>query len=138
MPEFDHSASSFASPEEVWKLLYNPARFTEWWVGMRTAQVGDGEFVFVQEDVPDFPIPHRLETRRDRRSVVISCQLHDLMFEWRLAPGPDGMGTHISVRAEAPENKADILGRQEPAIRASVERLAELAASEPGPPDVGS
>jgi hypothetical protein len=137
MPEFNHSASSLAPPEEVWKLLYDPARFTEWWVGMRTAQIGDGEFVFVQEDLPDFPIPHSLRVRGDRRSVVISCQLHDLVFEWRLAPGPDEMGTSISVHAEAPEDEADVLARQEPAIRASVERLARLAASDAEPPDVG-
>jgi uncharacterized protein YndB with AHSA1/START domain len=129
MPQFEHSTSSAAPPEEVWKLLYDPARFTEWWVGMRTAQVGDGEFVFVQDDVPDFPIPHRLQTRRDRHSVLISCRLHDLVFDWRLAPGPGGAGTRISVHAEAPETKADVLARQEPAIRASVERLAELATS---------
>ncbi len=129
MPVFDHRASSFAPPEEVWKLLYDPARFTEWWVGMRTVEVGDGEFVFVQDEVPDFPIPHRLQSRRDQHSVVISCQLHDLMFDWRLAPGPSGTGTRTSVHAEAPETKADVLARQAPAIRASVERLAELATS---------
>lgn len=130
MRRFAHSATSDAPPHEVWKLLYDPARFTDWWQGMRTTEVGDGEFVLVQDDVPDFPIPHGLEVRRDGSVVVISCRLHELVFEWSIARGPDGEGTRIAVQASAPDAEAAVLVRQEPAIRASVERLAALAAEE--------
>jgi uncharacterized protein YndB with AHSA1/START domain len=125
---FACSATSAAPPREVWKLLYDPARFTDWWEGMHTTELAADGFVFVQDDVPDLPIPHGLEVRRDESVVVVSCRLHDLVFEWRLARGPDGEGTLISVLAAAPDAEAAVLARQEPAIRTSVERLAALAA----------
>jgi uncharacterized protein YndB with AHSA1/START domain len=39
MPEFAVSASCRSPAEEVWKLLYDPYRFAEWWSG--TARVED-------------------------------------------------------------------------------------------------
>jgi uncharacterized protein YndB with AHSA1/START domain len=128
MPTFSDSARSEAPPEEVWKILYDPARFTDWWEGMVTTEVGDGEFVFVQEDVPDFPIPHQLQARREEGSVVISCLLHDLEFAWRLEPLDGGQATQISVHVRIPESKLRLLDRQKNAIRGSIQRLAELAA----------
>jgi uncharacterized protein YndB with AHSA1/START domain len=128
MPTFDDSARSEAPPEEVWKILYDPARYTDWWEGMVTTEVGDGEFVFVQEDVPDFPIPHQLQARREEGSVVISCLLHDLEFAWRLEPLDGGQATQISVHVRIPESKLRLLDRQKNAIRGSIQRLAELAA----------
>jgi uncharacterized protein YndB with AHSA1/START domain len=128
MPTFHDSARSEAPPEEVWKILYDPARFTDWWEGMVTAEVGDGEFVFVQEDVPDFPIPHQLQARREEGSVVISCLLHDLEFAWRLEPLDGGQATQISVHVQIPENKVRLLNRQQNVIRSSIRRLTELAA----------
>jgi uncharacterized protein YndB with AHSA1/START domain len=128
MPTFDDSARSEAPPEEVWKLLYDPARFTDWWEGFLTTEVGDGEFVFVQEEVPDFPIPHQLEARREEGSVVISCLLHDLEFAWRLEPLDGGEATRISVHVEIPESEMSLFDRQQSVIRSSIQRLAELAA----------
>jgi hypothetical protein len=130
MLRFDHSATSDAPPEEVWKLLYDPARFSEWWEGMQTTEVGDGAFVFTPDEQPDLRVPHLLDTRHDEDAVVISCLRHDVVFEWRLVPsGRDG--THISVRLEAPDEKARIFANQRRAIAISVERLAELAARAP-------
>jgi uncharacterized protein YndB with AHSA1/START domain len=131
MLRFDHSATSEAPPEEVWKLLYDPARFSEWWEGMQTTQVGDGEFVFTPDGQPDLRVPHLLDARHDEDAVVISCLRHDVVFEWRLTPAPDGAGTHISVRLEAPEEKARIFENQRRAIAISVEQLANLAARAP-------
>lgn len=128
MLTFDDSARSEAPPEEVWKILYDPARFTDWWEGMVTTEVGDGEFVFVQEDVPDFPIPQKLEARREDASVVVSCLLHDFEFAWRLEPLDGGQATQISVHVEIPETKIRLLDRQQSVIRASIQRLAQLAA----------
>ena len=128
MLTFDDSARSEAPPEEVWKALYDATRFTDWWEGMRTAEVGDGEFVFVQEDVPDFPIPNQLQTRRDEATVVVSCLLHDIVFAWRLEPLDDGRATRISVHVEIPDHEAALFERQQQAIHASVARLATVAA----------
>jgi uncharacterized protein YndB with AHSA1/START domain len=129
MLEFDNTARSEAPPEEVWKILYDPARFTEWWEGMETTSVGDGEFTFQQVGVPELQIPNRLEVRREEKAVVISCLLHDLVFAWRLEPLDGGQATQISVHVEIPDEKAERLeSRQREVIRASVQHLAQLAA----------
>jgi len=39
MPSFNDEAVSEAAPEEVWKLLYDPARFPDWWTGIATVDV---------------------------------------------------------------------------------------------------
>jgi uncharacterized protein YndB with AHSA1/START domain len=131
MLEFDDTARSEAPPEEVWKILYDPVRFTEWWEGMETTAVGDGEFTFQQVGVPELQIPNRLETRREEQTVVISCLLHDLVFSWRLEPLDDGHATQISVHVEIPDEKVERLAkRQRDVIRSSVRRLAALAAEE--------
>ena len=128
MLRFQHSATSAAPPQEVWKLLYDPASFTEWWEGMQTTAVSDDGFVFTPDGQPDLRVPHLLDARRDNDAVVISCLRHDLVFEWRLARAPDGRGTHITVSLEAPDEKAPIFARQRRAIAISIERLAEVAA----------
>jgi uncharacterized protein YndB with AHSA1/START domain len=129
MLTFDDSARSEAPPEDVWKILYDPMRFTEWWEGMETTSVGDGEFTFQQVGVPKLQIPNRLEVRDDEQAVVISCLLHDLVFSWRLEPLDGGRATQISVHVEIPDEKVERLGRrQREVIRTSVQRLAQLAA----------
>jgi hypothetical protein len=49
MLEFDDGARSEAPPEEVWKILYDPVRFTE--SCFETTSVGDGEFTLQQVGV---------------------------------------------------------------------------------------
>jgi len=45
MPGFALSAACRAPVEEVWKLLFDPARFPEWWVGIETVRTdGPGEY----------------------------------------------------------------------------------------------
>lgn len=39
MPGFEESAVCRAPGEEVRKLLYDPARFPEWWVGVARVEV---------------------------------------------------------------------------------------------------
>ena len=129
MLEFDDSARSDAPPEAVWKILYDPVRFTEWWDGMETTSVGDGEFTFQEVGVPELQLRNRLDVREREQAVVISCLLHDLVFSWRLEPLDDGRATHISVHVEIPDEKVERLAsRQREAIHASVRRLAVLAA----------
>ena len=38
MPTFDDSATTAAPVEEVWKLLYDPARIVEWWEGIERVE----------------------------------------------------------------------------------------------------
>ena len=129
MLEFDDSARSEAPPEEVWKILYDPARFTDWWDGMETTSVGDGEFTFQQVGVPELQLPNRLDVRDDAQTVVISCLRNDVVFSWRLEPLDEGRATQITVHVEIPDEKVERLARpQRESMHASVRRLAELAA----------
>jgi hypothetical protein len=129
MPTFDQSTVSSAAPEEVWKLLYDPARFPEWWagVGSVTTAGGTGDYTMFPDGYPDFPMPQALETSQDSGSVKISCLVSDLCFDWRLRPS--GTGTEISVHVEIPDSEAHRLDTQRDVIRQSLIRLADLAAA---------
>jgi uncharacterized protein YndB with AHSA1/START domain len=131
MPSFRDSAVTPATPEEVWKVLYDPARFPEWWVGVGTVRTdgeGDGDerrYTLYPEGYPDFPIPQLLTTSRRDARVVVSCLVSDVRFEWRLQP--DGEGTRISVDVELPEEEAHRLDGQREVISGSLARLARLS-----------
>jgi uncharacterized protein YndB with AHSA1/START domain len=57
MPEFEDRARSDAPPEEVWKLLYDPARFPDWWAGVGSVEPGHaGEYTMYPQGYPDFPM----------------------------------------------------------------------------------
>lgn len=56
MPSFHDTAATTAAPEEVWKLLYDPSRFPDWWAGIGTVEVqGEGEYTMYPDGYPDFP-----------------------------------------------------------------------------------
>jgi len=135
MPSFEHTAHSGAPPEEVWKLLYDPARFPDWWEGMASVEDtrpgggGRKSYTIYPDGYPDFPIPQLVESTRDGRRVVISCQVSDLIFSWRLEP--EEGGTRIDVSVEIPEKEAFRLEQQRELIRRSLVRLAEVAAATP-------
>ena len=127
MPSFHDTVTSAAPPEEVWKLLYDPARFPDWWSGIETVEVeSPGKYTMYPHGYPDFPMAQLLETRQEQQSVLVSCLVSDLRFEWRLQP--DGDRTLISVDVEIPEAEAHRLETQREMISASMRRLAELAA----------
>ena len=105
MPTFDDSATSEAPVEEVWKLLYDPARMVEWWEGIeRVEPSGDGDITIYPDGYPDFPMPQELRTAADGRGLTISCLVSYLVYEWRLEPLDPG--TRISVHVEIPEEEA--------------------------------
>jgi uncharacterized protein YndB with AHSA1/START domain len=127
MPSFHDTATSTAAPEEVWKLLYDPSRFPEWWKGIGTVEFdGEAEYTMYPEGYPDFPMAQLLDTRRDQQRVTVSCLVSDLRFEWQLEPA--GAGTIIRVDVEIPEAEGHRLESQREVISASMRRLAEVAA----------
>jgi uncharacterized protein YndB with AHSA1/START domain len=134
MPAFDDRAVSQAPPEEVWKLLYDPSRFPEWWAGMETVETeepgdaGRRRFTYYPQGRPDFPRPQLLDTARDERRIVVSCVVSDLRFEWRLEPADGGQATVIEVRVDIPEDQPGWLETQRDLVSRSLGRLAELAA----------
>jgi uncharacterized protein YndB with AHSA1/START domain len=126
LPSFHDSATSQAPPEEVWKLLYDPARFPDWWEGVGTVDVADERsYTMFPDGYPDFPMAQLLDTRRDSHQVVVSCLVSDLRFEWRLAP--QGEGTLISVDVDIPDSEAHRLLSQREVIARSLRRIAALA-----------
>jgi uncharacterized protein YndB with AHSA1/START domain len=130
MPVFDDETDSTASPREVWKVLYDPIRFPEWWVGFASVERGDvnggrGDVTVYPDGYPDFPMPQVVRTHSDDRRVVVSCTVSDLVFEWRLEPLDPG--TRIAVHVEIPEREAARLTAQREYVGSSLRRLARVA-----------
>lgn len=127
MLSFRDTATSTAAPEEVWKLLYDPSRFPDWWEGIGTVEVAsEDEYTMYPDGYPDFPMAQVLDTQRDQQRVTVSCLVSDLRFEWQLEPV--GAGTIIRVEVEIPEAEGHRLEPQRKVISASMRRLAEVAA----------
>jgi uncharacterized protein YndB with AHSA1/START domain len=123
---FDDSATSDAPVEEVWKLLYDPARMAEWWEGIeRVEPSGEGDITVYPQGYPDFPMPQALRAAADGRGLTISCLVNYLVFEWRLEPLDPG--TRISVHVEIPDEEAKRLEDQRAGVSASLRSLAALA-----------
>ena len=86
MPGFALTAGCRAPVEEVWKLLFDPARFPEWWAGIETVrQDALGEFTQWPTGYPDFPMPQKLRVDEANERVTISCQVADIDIVWQLA-----------------------------------------------------
>jgi uncharacterized protein YndB with AHSA1/START domain len=118
---------SAAAPEDVWKLLYDPSRFPDWWAGVGTVDVGrEGEYTMYPDGYPDFPMSQLLETKREDQRVTVSCLVSDMRFEWQLQAA-DGGGTLITVDVEIPDTEAERLDTQRGVISNSMKQLAELA-----------
>jgi uncharacterized protein YndB with AHSA1/START domain len=128
VPSFHDTTTSSAPPEEVWKLLYDPARFPEWWRGVGTVdREAPHRYTMYPEGYPEFPMAQILETQRHEQRVTVSCLVSELRFEWKLAA--NGEGTLITVDVEIPEAEAHRLDTQRDLISESMRRLAELAAA---------
>jgi len=130
MPSFHDSADTGAAPEEVWKLLYDPTRFPDWWAGIGTVEVSDGSgsYTMYPEGYPDFPMAQQLDTAQGQNRVTVSCLVSDLRFEWGLEALDGDGGTRITVDVEIPEQEAARLEAQRESIRASLANLARLSA----------
>jgi len=127
MPSFHDTATSSAPPEDVWKLLYDPSRFPDWWAGIGAVDVtGTGEYTVYPDGYPDFPMAQLLDTTHAEQRVTVSCLVSDLRFEWRLDAAETG--TLITVEVEIPEAEAHRLDDQRQVISTSMRRLARLAA----------
>src|SRR2546423_10504397 len=104
MPTFDEAITTEARPEEIWKLLYDPSRFPEWFPGVGSIEdVDEGRYTMYPDGYPDFPMPQKLETRQAGRQAVISCLVSNMSFEWRLQP--PRQRPPISGRREIPQGR---------------------------------
>jgi len=126
MPGFALTARCRAPVEEVWKLLFDPTRFPEWWAGIEAVrQDAPGEFTQWPTGYPDFPMPQKLRVEEAGERVTISCQVSDIDIVWQL--GEAGAGTSINVNVILPEREAHRLDGQQQVISESLRRLTVLA-----------
>ena len=126
MPGFELSFPCCAPVEEVWKLLFDPTRFPEWWVGVETVRTGaPGDYTQWPTGYPDFPMPQKLRVDQANGRITVSCQVSDINIVWQLAEA--GTGTSIHVNVSLPEREARRLDGQHQVIKESLRRLATLA-----------
>ena len=126
MPGFELSFPCCAPVEEVWKLLFDPTRFPEWWVGVETVRTGaPGDYTQWPTGYPDFPMPQKLRVDQANGRVTVSCQVSDIDIVRQLAEA--GTGTSIHVNVSLPEREARRLDGQHQVIKESLRRLATLA-----------
>jgi uncharacterized protein YndB with AHSA1/START domain len=126
MSGFTLSGTAAAPVEGVWKLLFDPSRFPEWWAGVEKVQVdAPGEYTAWYAGRPDFPMPRRLRTNRVEGRVTVSCQVSDIDFAWQL--GERGDDTEITARVAIPPAMDGLLDEQRELIAMSLTSLAELA-----------
>jgi hypothetical protein len=130
MPGFELTGYADAAVEEVWKLLFDPTRFPEWWAGVETVRRDATDaYVMWPEGYPDFPMPQHLRADPTRGRVTISCQVSDIDVVWQLAE--HGRGTAIDVRVDLPPGEAHRLAAQHDIIAT---RWARSPASRRSPP----
>lgn len=125
MPAFEESRLCRAPAEEVWKLLHDPARFPEWWAGLKRVQTGGDAVTRYMETWPDFAYPTHVSARHEQGRVTISCLLSDIRHEWQLAPSPPGC--RVRVRGEVPDTEAERLPAVRAELQASLLRLVAAA-----------
>jgi len=133
VPRFDASLVPRARARTVWKILYAPLRFPEWWSGIERAAAGDArggqaDVTLWPDGFPDFPLPQRVQSHAEDHRVVVSCTVSDLHFDWRLEP-VDG-GTRVSVHVEIPDAEAAREQTQRDVVAVSLRQLAGLAEAE--------
>ena len=132
MPEFTLTGTAAAPVEEVWKLLFDPARFPEWWAGIETVHVGSqGEYTIWPDGHPDFPMPQNLRVDRATGRITMSCQTSEIAYSWQLAER--GTGTEITVQVDIPTAEAPRLDGTREVIAGSLVALVALAEAEAPP-----
>ncbi len=90
MLEFEDSARSEAPPREVWKILYDPARITDWWKGWRPHRSATASSPSSTSTFPSCRSRTASRCATRGSAVVISCLLHDFVYDWRLEPLDEG------------------------------------------------
>jgi uncharacterized protein YndB with AHSA1/START domain len=129
VPGFREGIVCAAPPAEVWRLVHDPARMSEWMTDTARVEVaqGGGTVTRYLHGWPDHPMPTRVRSHGDGSRVVISCLVSDIDFRVTLSPDPEGCRVDIDVRL--PEEEAARLDGVRAVVVASLERLAERSAA---------
>jgi hypothetical protein len=128
MPVIEAEALVAAPAEEVFKILHDPTRHPEWWVGVDAI-----EGVHRQDDALRFWVDSRdypgarLEQRQEPLAgggIVMTCLRYDIRFRWRLIP--EGDATRVRAQVEIPDQSRELTDGYRARIPASLERLTTL------------
>jgi uncharacterized protein YndB with AHSA1/START domain len=126
MPGFTLTQVVAAPVEEVWKVLFDPTRIPDWWVGMEAVRVdGRDAFTLWLAQDPGRPLPQRVSGEPAAGRMTMSCQVNEIDFTWRLAE--EAGGTRVTVQVAFAPATADQLDRTRAALTASLPALAGLA-----------
>ncbi len=129
MVAFEESVFCHAPPLHVWKLLYDPVRFSDWWSGVQRSEPSrDGVNFYLEEGTAPFPM--HIATAREASRVVIRCMATDDLYTWVLEPHPDGC--RVRVRVEVAEDETERLQARHDGLLASLPRLAAAAERDGG------
>lgn len=126
MPDFERMASCRAPARSVWKLLYDPARYTEWWEGTERVELREGTATRYTSQYPGAAFPTAVRSAGEGAAVSISCVATDIVYDWTLAPAPGG-GCTVTVRVRIPDELADRLPAQQAAMETSISKLVALS-----------
>jgi uncharacterized protein YndB with AHSA1/START domain len=133
MPEpqttFHAEAACAAPAREVWKLLYDPVRFSRWWPGWERIEPGEGP-ALTRYDArwPDFAYPATVSSDPSNGRVVVSCLLSDIVHTWSIDPA--GSGCQISVEVAIPAAEADRTRDTAEVVGQALSALVSAAESE--------
>jgi len=124
MVEFHAEAACTAPARTVWKLLYDPQRFAEWWPGWERVESGtDGSVTRYDARWPDFAYPSAVTTGPTGDRIVVSCMLSDIVHTWAITPRTAGCLLSVDVTIPAEE-----AARADEAIATANTALATLIA----------
>jgi uncharacterized protein YndB with AHSA1/START domain len=124
MPDFELREECDAPAPEVFKLLWDPTRYPDWWAGTDRVDTERGGVTRYNAQWPDFAYPTRVTPLRPG-AVRISCLLSDIEHEWRLEPRATGCA--VAVRVTIPDAEAHRADAQRAEVAASLASLVALA-----------
>ena len=136
MPTFDDSATTTAPVEEVWKLLYDPARMVEWWDGVERVDGdghdGQGNLTIYPAGYPGLPdaagAAHRRRRPRPHHLVPHQATWSTSGGSNRSTPARASACTSRSPRTRPTGWRASAAG-----VSASLRSLAALSTATAGP-----
>ncbi len=126
MADFEETMLCRAPALEVWKLLHDPFRFTEWWSGVSRVEVTPGGVAVYTDNQPGLAYPLHINLTGDSSSVRITCLLTEDIHIWTLQSHPDGCLVRVRVEA-APGEETQLAQRRAENVLASLPRLISAA-----------
>ncbi len=130
-----HAEARCASPaREVWKLLYDPVRFSRWWPGWERVEPGEGPaLTHYDARWPDFAYPATVSSEPSTGRVVVSCLLTDIVYSWSIDTAGSGcqIGVVVTIPDAETHRSGDIADVMRQALSALVNEAEAAIEAEP-------